>query len=1075
MKNIGRRFFALLMTLVMLLTMIPATVTANPGEPEVFIVAGRITDSVTKKGLSGATVRLGEFFDTTDAFGYYQIDAREAGTYEISASLRGYTTVTDNNFELNGTKDWFAELTLDSDPCIDIYASVKCVYSGIPLKGVEVRARHSSEGLFYDNTDSDGSVVFYNLPKGKYTFEVNVNGKPGWESYISGEYDVTQDHLLNCSLKPKYKSLTVETYGFCAFTEQDDSPLRNVYVRLHGLDPNDHDVELISPAPIKTGEDGTVVFDKLVPIDWLIEVYSPGYDPMEKLVKAKADGTFEQDTVRMDMEFHPGTLIAKLDSLYDDDERYCGLEVHLCGNDAITEGLTRTITVESWHRPKRAAIFENLLPGQYKIYTYGSCENIVRINAGDLQVYFNRLVDSSISPPRRLSITFQGETQAVAKMGRETEVELPLDVEKANYSGFLHKIDMDEEGALITSPAANTVMTLHPSEYFPQNPEYGKTYTVTTDEFGFYSFNVYPGLYGVTVSDMDDYWGAFATYRQRYGMVEQSEEGGELGKPGKMGGWPYYQKWQGSHDSAIAYMGYGKLDGGKKYTNNTGYADIGGVPLSSGITEGDLFMKEKVCSISVETLPARIEKGWYAVTGKINDGNPDNHEAANYEFSKTWFDLANFRTELSCGEETIDNDTSPFPHKFTQLQPGTHDVNFTKKAGATMPEYSLHRKGVSVQEYHQNWEGTDVTFYDFPAPGILPAEFPSDYCSTYDTVWPCGEMDIDIDVRAEELTRWTAPRDHLEEHVYYFVELDKNTGEGEYRCYKDSDYYELNRHFYGWTSDIIPNKLFSAEDVHWYGTISYPNYVPITLYFHLLAGYEYKWDGSREFWEFIPSRWFEMTYDPSTGEGGPTIYIGGPKNNVREGLGNAPNILSPFKAIIKAKNYYTGEEITGISFVNDTAGQVFFSENEYDNQIYLKETFSNDDINVGDKNLMFHQASFEPDFRGDNRTVTLTLYMVPNIGLDLTVKDNNDNPVRGATVQLRSAKGLDELLRTDDLNGVVNVKNLRDECYTLIIDAAGCNTYTYELTADMLQPDGYGWMVFIHEAILTPITRPEVS
>ena len=86
---------------------------------------------------------------------------------------------------------------------------------------------------------------------------------------------------------------------------------------------------------------------------------------MEKLVKAKADGTFEQDTVRMDMEFHPGTLIAKLDSLYDDDERYCGLEVHLCGNDAITEGLTRTITVESWHRPNRAAIFENLLPGQF--------------------------------------------------------------------------------------------------------------------------------------------------------------------------------------------------------------------------------------------------------------------------------------------------------------------------------------------------------------------------------------------------------------------------------------------------------------------------------------------------------------------------------------------------------------------------------------------------------------------------------------------------------------------------------------------------------------------------------------
>ncbi|HPY98170.1 MAG TPA: carboxypeptidase regulatory-like domain-containing protein [Clostridia bacterium] len=1081
MKHAGRRFFALLMTLVMLLTMIPATVTANPGEPEVFIVAGRITDSVTKKGLSGATVRLSntekEYTDTTDAFGYYQIDAHEAGTYEISASLRGYSTVTDNNFELNGTKDWFAELTLDSDPCIDIYASVKCVYSGIALEGVEVRARHSSEGLFTELTDSDGSAVFYNLPKGKYTFEVNVNGQPGWENYISGEYDVTQDQLLNCSLKPKYQSLTVKTYGFCAFTEQENSPLRNVYVRLHGLDPTNHDVELISPAPIKTGEDGTVVFDKLVPIDWLIEVYSPGYEPEEAIVKAMPDGTFEQDTVRMNMVFHPGTLTANLDSLYDDEQIYYGLEVHLCGNDTITEGLTRTVTVKSWDKPKRVATFRNLLPGQYKVYTYGNCERYVQILVQDGNIYCDAAVNPSISPLRVFSVTFQGETQAVAKMGKKTEVELPLDVEKANYSGFLKKIDMDEEGTLKTSPAANTVMTLVPSEYYPQNPEKGQTYTVTTDEFGYYSFNVYPGLYGVTVSGMDDYWGAFANYRQRYvSDYEESEdeESGESGKPAIMGGWPYYQEWQGSYESAIAYMGYGKYtDGGGKYTNNTGYADIGGMPLSSGMTEGDLFMKEKVCSVSVETLPDYLYEVWHAVTGKINnEWDPAYYDDAHYEFSRTWFDLAGFRTELSCGEITVDNDTSPFPHRFTKLKPGTHDVNITKKAGAT-PEYSLRRR---VWVYEGNyyglpsWEGTDVGFYDFPAPGILPTEFPSDYCSTPDTVWPCGEMDIDIEVRAEELERG-APED-LEEHVYYFVELDGNTGEGEYRCYKDSEHYTLNDRFYGWSTDIIPNKLFSAWHLGWQYGIAYPNYIPVTLYFYIPARYD---PDKLPEQVIIPSKWFEMTYDPSTGTGGPTIYIGGPKNNVREGLGNAPNIIRPFKAIIKAKNYYTGEDITGISFVNDVAGQVFSSGNEYDNQIYLRETFSNDDINVGDKNLIFHQASFERDFTGDNRTVTLTLYMVPNIGLDLTVKDNNDNPVQGATVQLRSAKGLDELLKTDDINGMVEVKNLKDECYTLIIDAAGCNTYTYELTADMLQPDGTGWMIFTHEAQLTPLTRPEVS
>lgn len=183
---------------------------------------------------------------------------------------------------------------------MDIYANIKCVYSGVALSGVTVTARHSTAGNFSGQTDEHGALVLYNLPKGTYTFEINKVGQPGWASYTSGTYTVTQDQLLNCSLKPNYKSLTVKVKGFDAFSETADSPLRNVTIRLYGLDPNDHDVVLVSPAPLITGEDGTVTFQNLVPIDWRIEAYSPGYDSIDDvIVEAKDDGTLMLQTVRL--------------------------------------------------------------------------------------------------------------------------------------------------------------------------------------------------------------------------------------------------------------------------------------------------------------------------------------------------------------------------------------------------------------------------------------------------------------------------------------------------------------------------------------------------------------------------------------------------------------------------------------------------------------------------------------------------------------------------------------------------------------------------------------------------------
>jgi hypothetical protein len=585
MKRMGRKLISLLVTTVMLFTCMPATVMADGGFDTA--VSGRIIDSVTREGLSGATVSLGnDYKDTTDAFGFYQIDGPAAGTYDISASLRGYTGASQSNFVIDGKMDWSAELVPDQgNPCVDIYANIKCVYSGIALSGVTVTARHSTAGNFTAKTDEEGTLIFDNLPKGSYTFEINKTGQPGWESYTSEEYPVTQDQLLNCSLKPHYKSLTVKTTGFDAFSEQNGN-VRNVTVRLYGVDPKNHDVELITTAPRTTGADGTVTFDNLVPIDWRIEAYSPGYDSIDDvIVKALPNGNLEQDTVNLNMNFHPAGLIINLESPYDDNEIYEGLEVDLCGiNDTSTEGLTRSVTLGEG---ETSATFNNLLPGQYSISTYGNAERNVPIEVGGRNIYLHPGLDRWVSPERVFYVNFQGQTPAVAEQDRTLEVELLLAVEKANYSGFLYKTDMDENGELITTPASNVEMKLAPSEYYPMNPEKTKTYTVTTDAYGHYSFNVYPGLYGVTISGMDDYWGAYINYRERYTPSQGEGESEGESSYSTMGGWPYAGLWQSSYESAIAYM----CSVDNRYSKRTGYADIGGMPLSSGTTEGDLYMK----------------------------------------------------------------------------------------------------------------------------------------------------------------------------------------------------------------------------------------------------------------------------------------------------------------------------------------------------------------------------------------------------------------------------------------------------------------------------------------------------
>lgn len=57
-------------------------------------LTGKVTDSVTGAALVGVDVNLGGVHATTDASGNYSFGGIVPGTYPLSFTLSGYTTVT---------------------------------------------------------------------------------------------------------------------------------------------------------------------------------------------------------------------------------------------------------------------------------------------------------------------------------------------------------------------------------------------------------------------------------------------------------------------------------------------------------------------------------------------------------------------------------------------------------------------------------------------------------------------------------------------------------------------------------------------------------------------------------------------------------------------------------------------------------------------------------------------------------------------------------------------------------------------------------------------------------------------
>ncbi len=168
----------------------------------------------------------------------------------------------------------------------------------------------------------------------------------GWDGFNSAvspiAEEITASHWVDCMLKPEYRMLTASVYGYDPVQDLPNQPLGGIIVEASGRDPRYEDVEVIPPqvgvSGIKkdAGDDpyntwnnlmaGKVIFEKLIPISWLVETKRMGYIPSTSWVRTDAQGNFDQTEIRFDIDLEPTKLLVVLDSPYNDSEMLDGLE-----------------------------------------------------------------------------------------------------------------------------------------------------------------------------------------------------------------------------------------------------------------------------------------------------------------------------------------------------------------------------------------------------------------------------------------------------------------------------------------------------------------------------------------------------------------------------------------------------------------------------------------------------------------------------------------------------------------------------------------------------------------------------
>ena len=708
--------------------------------------SGRITDQVSKKSIESAQIFFvadgGEQYSiTTDAFGLFRSTEVPAGVYNISISRAGYHSLSEIGFEVTqqGSNVLARELIPVADT-FDIYVEVSCVTTGLQLSDVPVTVSgtftNNNEAFsFAGQTDEMGTLHFAGLRAGVFSFVVNEGGnrRSGWESISLDAEQVSDTRLLAALLKPVPQELTVSVRGFNPVNEQENALLQGIVVEAEGVHPDDTSLVLL---PTQTGVSGVrkvgdaawdntmvgkVKFTGLPAIPWQLTGKRLGYNPGQYLVGVDGDDKLTSTAVTLNMELQSTQITVLIETPYRDPELAKGLKVRLQGlADTNTAGIDRTRTVQYQVDKDRAVvIFDKILPGNYLLSVNDQVTKTVPILVEGQDVQLDR---NDYRPANRFSVRFSAVDYIDAYADVTREVVVRLEPERLTFTGVLNMVSINEDhegpwpspythnSSLLgdaSYPAVNwhtsagQKVEIRASEYYADYmPEESQLVEVTTDERGTFTVSLLPGLYGVAVPGLTEYFGGALT------LEDPAKGSSERRKQN----WPYYQTWNGSVDSLNSFLhGYGSYKWGASSSSPGG---IGGVGLSSGQNlEGWFLLLKK---------QALVEMGvrHYGLHEIIARGTLFEWENEQYFYN----DGSSYLQVSGADEVSASFASSTGPAMFSNpliiTKPGSYEVEFVHPDYTDMTLHSGYR--------------SSFDFYDFPPPGLLPAQaFPADYTGLF--------------------------------------------------------------------------------------------------------------------------------------------------------------------------------------------------------------------------------------------------------------------------------------------------------------------------------------------------------
>lgn len=679
---------------------------------------GRITAQDTRYGIEAALIQLygasnptsALFTARADGFGFYSIREVPAGTYRFTASHRAYHTHETNALVLSEGKGqtYSAELVPVKPGAIrfDIYTSVSCAKTGLELRDVPVVIHvtpREDMNPFEDSllTDTNGFGQFLGLPRGFYRFVVNEGPFkiPGWDSYtdIVGA-NLEGPHTATAFLKPEERTMTVTVYGYDPVAQKDNVPLGGIIVEATGVCPWDVNRVLLPPEVGVSGVNkqnddywnndmaAKVRFTGLPPIHYLVEGKRMGYRVSTFHVKTDAQAQLVPKDFRLDMALMDTRITAVFKSPYNHPQMLAGMKVRLQGmKNSNTEGIDRTADISYEAAKDRAvALFDKLLPGNYRLTANGTATNEVPILVQGQDLY-----RGSWNGPKKFTARFLGEDSVDAVGDQNHEVEIALEPQPMKLFGQLVFVDEQKnEFQYLHYTKQYSGIEIHGSEYLKDHLQTNALLEVVDcDDKGQFVATLMPGLYGVRIPGLDNYWGEsiesinLKTQRHAY-------------EP-----WPYYQIWPYDADSA------------KGDNNMLGGFGVGGFAVSSDEDlQAQLFVRRDHVNIDFLLTGTQKDPTGSQVLALFSDGTNSVHYGWNY-----YALAAEPATMVLSGGASSQSVTLGWTNgtpacQFRNVLPGNG-----YRIQMNHPFYQLSRPYTA---------GYSFDYYDHNPPGFLPASPP---------------------------------------------------------------------------------------------------------------------------------------------------------------------------------------------------------------------------------------------------------------------------------------------------------------------------------------------------------------